>query len=70
MLFPVTMVNPLKDQKGKTVLYAFVEIVNESNRQPNKLWVDLGREFHNKLMQEWLDNNDILAYPAYNEGNC
>ena len=48
---------PLKDKKGKTVLNAFLEIVNESNRKANKLWIDQGREFYNKLMQEWLDNN-------------
>ena len=47
---------PLKDKKGKTVLNAFIEIVDESNRKRNKLWVDQGREFYNKLMQEWLDN--------------
>ena len=33
-------VKPLKDDKGRTVLNAFIEIVNESNRKPNKLWVD------------------------------
>ena len=27
-----------------------------------------GREFYNKLMQEWLDNNDILIYSTDNEG--
>ena len=31
-------------------------------------WVDQGREFHNKLMEEWLDDNDILLYSADNEG--
>ena len=35
-----------------------MEIVNRSNRKPNKLWVDQGREFYNKLMKEWLGNND------------
>ena len=30
-----TCVKPLKDKKGKTVLNAFIEIVNESNREPN-----------------------------------
>ena len=44
----------------------FIEIVNESNRKLNKLWVDQGREFYNKLMQEWLDNN-ILMYSTHNE---
>ena len=33
-------VKPLKDKKGKTVLDAFIEIINESNREPNKLWFD------------------------------
>ena len=33
----------LKDEKGRTVLNAFIEIVNESNRKPNKLWFDQGR---------------------------
>ena len=47
---------------------AFIEIVNESNHKPNKLWVDQGRIFYNKLMPEWLDNNDILKYSTHNEG--
>ena len=29
----------------KIVLDAFIEIVNESNRKPNKLWIDEEREF-------------------------
>ena len=32
-------VKPLKGKKGKTVLNAFIKIVNESNGKPNKLWV-------------------------------
>ena len=58
----------LKDKNGKTVLNAFIEVVNGSNRKPNKLWVDQEREFYNKLMQEWLDNNDILMYSTHKEG--
>ena len=50
-------IKPSKDQKGKTVLNAFIEIVNESNRKPSELFVDQGKTFYNKLMQEWLDNN-------------
>ena len=30
-------IKPLKDKKGKTVLNAFIKIVNESNRKPDKL---------------------------------
>ena len=58
----------LKYKKGKTVINAFVEIVNKSNCKPNKLWVNQGGAFYNKLMQEWLDNNNGLMYFIYNEG--
>ena len=54
--------------KGKTVLNALIEIANKSNRKLNKLWVDQGRKFCNKLMEKWLDNNDILTYSTHNEG--
>ena len=60
--------NLWKIKKSKTVLNIFIEIVDESNRKPNKLWVDQRREFYNNLMQEWLDNNDILMYSTHNEG--
>ena len=38
-------VKPLKGKKSKWVLNAFIKIVNESNRKPNKVWVDQGGEF-------------------------
>ena len=57
---------PLKDKKGKTVVNALIEIVNESNCKPNKLWVDQEKELYNKLIQEWLDNN-ILMYTTHNK---
>ena len=60
-------VKPLKDKKSKIVLNAFMEIANESNSKPNKSWVEQEREFYNKLIQEWLGNNDIL-YSTHNEG--
>ena len=52
-IFKYTMVKPLKDKEGKTVVNTFIEIVNESNRKPNKLWVDQRKEFYNNRMQEW-----------------
>ena len=60
------MVRPLKVEKSKIVLDAFIEIVTESNRKPNKLWNDQGGELYNKIMQEWLGNNDILMYSKHN----
>ena len=59
-----------KDNKGKTVLNAFIEIINESNCKPSKLWVDQRREFYNKLMREWLGNNNILMYWTHIEDHC
>ena len=41
-------VKPLKDKQGKTVLNSFLEIVNESNCKPNKLWVDQRKWFYDK----------------------
>ena len=55
------------DKKVKRVLNAFTEIVKKSNQKPNKLWVDQRIEIYNKLMQEWLHNNDIYMYSAHNE---
>ena len=61
-------VKSLKDKKGKTVLNAFIEIINAFNRKPNELWVDQGRKFYNNFMQEWLGHNDFLImYSTQNE---
>ena len=32
-------VKPLKDTKGKAAINAFIEIVNESNHKPKKVWL-------------------------------
>ena len=36
-------VKSLKDKIAKTVLHDFIDIVDQSNRKPNKLWVDQGK---------------------------
>ena len=38
---------PLKDKKGISTVNAFQKILKESDRKPNKIWVDEGREFYN-----------------------
>ena len=38
-------VTTLKDKKGIINTNAFKKIVKESNRKPNKIWVDKGSEF-------------------------
>ena len=44
---------PLKDKKGTTIK----RMLDESNRKPNKLWVNKGREFYNISMRSWLERN-------------
>jgi transposase InsO family protein len=57
----------LLDKKGKTVLEAFKQIVKSSGRKPGRLWVDQGKEFYNKDMDEWIKENDIIRYSTYGE---
>ena len=46
---------PLKDKKGITITNAFQKILDESNRKPNKIWVDKASEFYNKSMKSRLE---------------
>ena len=59
---------PLKDKKGINIVNAFNEIIKQSNRKPNKIWVDQGGEFYNNVFKKWLSDNDIIMYSTYNEG--
>ena len=42
--------------------------MDESNRKPNKVWVDKGSEFYNRSMKSWLVKIDIEMYSTNNEG--
>ena len=59
---------PLKDKKGISIVHAFNKIIKQSNRKPNKIWVDQGSEFYNRVFKKWLSDNDIIMYSTYNEG--
>ena len=59
---------PLKDKKGISIVNAFDKIMKQSNRKPNKIWVDQGGEFYNNIFKKWLSDNDIIIYSTYNEG--
>ena len=58
---------PLKDKKGVSIVNAFQSILKNSNRKPNKIWVDKGREFFNNSFKKWLQDNDIVMYLTHNE---
>ena len=58
---------PLKDKKGVSIVDAFQKILDDSNRKPNKIWVDKGSEFYNNSFKKWLKDNDIEMYSIHNE---
>ena len=62
-----TRVISLKDEKSITITNAFEKNLKESNRKPNKIWMNKAIEFYNRSMKSWLEENDIEIYPTHNE---
>ena len=58
---------PLKDKRGISIVNAFHKIISKG-RKPNKIWVNQGGEFCNKLFKRLLKINNIKMYSTYNEG--
>ena len=50
------------------IVNAFQKILKESNRKPNKIWVDKGSEFYNNSFKKWLQDNDIFMYSTNDKG--
>ena len=46
---------------------AFQKKLKESNRKPNKIWVDKGSKFYYRSMKSWLEKNNIEMYSTHNE---
>ena len=67
LLSKYMLVVPLKDKRGISIVNAFQKIISEG-RKPNKIWVDQGGEFYNKLFKRFLKINNIEMYSTYNEG--
>ena len=59
---------PLKNKKGESIVEGFKEILDDSNRKPNKIWVDHGSEFYSNKFKSFLKENDIEMYSTFNEG--
>ena len=57
---------PLKEKRGITIVYVFQKITSKG-RKPNKIWVDQGGEFYNKLFKRFLKINNIEMYSTYNQ---
>ena len=47
----------------------FIFFLDESNRKPNKIWVDKGREFYNRSTKSFLQKIYMEMYPIHNEEN-
>ena len=47
---------PLKDKRGISILNAFQKII--SKHKLNKIWVDQGGEFYNKLLKVFENKQD------------
>ena len=56
----------LKNKQGETVAKAFNSIFKEG-RVPKKLWVDKGKEFWNKNVEEIMDKFGVERYSTQNE---
>ena len=59
---------PLKDKKEIEITNVFQKIVDESNYEPNKIWVDKGSEFYNISVKSFLQNNRVDMYSTHNQG--
>ena len=59
---------PLKNKKGDSIVEGYKIFLKDSDRKPNKIWVDYGKEFYNNKFKIFLKNNDIEMYSTFNEG--
>ena len=50
------------------VLLIHLSILNNSDKKPNKIWVDQGSGFYNSYFKKWLKGNGIDMQSTYNEG--
>ena len=57
-----------KTKKVLQLLRIFKKISDESNRKPNKIYVDKGSEFYNRSIKSWFQDNDLEMCSTYNDG--
>ena len=54
-------------QKSVTTLNAYQKVLEQSNRKPNKIFVDIGSVFCNRSIKLWLKGNDKEIYSVNNQ---
>ena len=57
----------LKNKYAQSITDAFSEIIKSSNRKPNLLETDDGKEYVNKIFNDFLNNNNIKRYSRYTD---
>ena len=58
---------PLKNKYAQSITDAFSQIIKTSRRKPNVLETDDGKEYVNKIFNEFLNNNKIKRYSRYTD---
>ena len=58
---------PLKNKYAQSITDAFSQIIKTSRRKPNLLETDDGKEYVNKIFNEFLNNNKIKRYSRYTD---
>ena len=53
---------PLKNKNAQTIKDSFENILINSKRKPNLIESDRGKEFYNKIFQDFLNKNNIKLY--------
>ena len=56
----------LKTKTGPEVMKAFQSLW-KTQKPPQKLWTDKGKEFYNKSMKDLLEKNNVQLYSTENE---
>ena len=44
-----------KYKQDITIINVFQKCSDEPNGKPNKIWIDKGSEFYNRLMKSWVE---------------
>ena len=57
---------PLKDKRGIAIVNAFQKIISKG-RWPNKIRIDQGGKFYNKLFKRFLKKGNTEMYSTYKE---
>ena len=56
---------PLRNKNAQTIKDSFENIIKSSERKPNLIGTDRGKEFYNNIFRDFLNKNNIKLYSRY-----